>query len=123
MSRERIKLQQFGFQESQYERPNQPWTCGRLCEGRPCHIGPDAKGHCLATAECHPAKKGDRYHCTRPQSQGGLCKEGPLPDGSCCHPVPPCQPVRSVRSRRRSVSVRADDAARVATAWSSGTPA
>jgi len=102
-SGEPVRLQQFGFAESQYERPNQPWVCGRLCNGRPCHIGPDAKGNCLATSECHPVRKGDRWHCTRPASRGGACDIGPLPDGSCCKSVTPCQPVRSVRGKRGQV--------------------
>ncbi|HEY6167804.1 MAG TPA: hypothetical protein VI454_07170, partial [Verrucomicrobiae bacterium] len=38
-----------------------------------------------------------RWKCTRP---GGACEQGPLPDGSCCRPIPKCSPVRSLRARR-----------------------
>ncbi|MEO5721358.1 MAG: hypothetical protein ABIR71_07810 [Chthoniobacterales bacterium] len=47
-----------------------------------------------------PAKKDDRWSCTRPEAHGGKCDAGPLPDGTCAHPIPPCQPVRSLRKSR-----------------------
>ncbi|MEP6820865.1 MAG: hypothetical protein ABI946_00785 [Chthoniobacterales bacterium] len=47
-----------------------------------------------------PAKKDDRWTCTRTEANGGKCEAGPLPDGSCAHPIPPCQPVRSLRKSR-----------------------
>ncbi len=89
-----------------YERPNDKWVCGRMEEGKPCRLGPDARGRCRTVAECTPAldlKPGEekgRYRCTRPAEFGGPCSEGPLPDGSCAHPQPPCAPTRSWRSRR-----------------------
>lgn len=96
----KITLQQFGFQESKYERPNQKWVCGRLAEGCPCHLGPNDKGDCIATFECSPNRKGDRWDCTRPASRGGKCEQGPSPDGTCCKAIPKCQPVRNIRAKR-----------------------
>ena len=43
--------------------------------------------------------------CARSQFAGGSCESGPSPDGSCCRPIPKCQPVRSVRASR-GVAVR-----------------
>lgn len=98
--RPKVTLQQFGFQDSNYERPNQKWVCGRLGEGCPCHIGPNNKGDCLATFECQPNRKGDRWDCTRPANRGGKCEKGPSPDGTCCQAIPKCQPVRNIRAKR-----------------------
>jgi hypothetical protein len=100
-------LQQFSFKKSPYERPNQKWVCGHACTGEGCLIGPDAHGTCRATTECRPLRKGDRWHCTRAAAQGGPCPDGPLPDGSCCHPITRCIPSRSLRSWRGLVSVTA----------------
>lgn len=97
---EKMTLQQFGYKESHYERPNQRWVCGRLAEGRPCHVGPDKRGRCMARAECTPIRRGDRWECTRPAGRGGKCDDGPGPDGACCKAVTPCQPVRSIRAKR-----------------------
>lgn len=94
------------FNSSQYERPNRKWICGKTAEGRPCHAGPDARGHCRVAFECQPVLKtapGEtkgRYHCTRADELGGPCQPGPLPDGTCCRPLAKCVPVRSLRSRR-----------------------
>ena len=88
------------FKENHYDRPNQDWVCGHLAEGHPCPLGPDAHGKCRHTGECVPAKKGDRWLCMRTEASGGKCEEGPLPNGTCAHPIPPCQPVRSVRRAR-----------------------
>ncbi len=96
-------LQKFDFRSSPYERPDKPWVCGYAAEGKPCQIGPDKKGGCRATAECEPAKSGDRWSCTRSQFFGGPCKTGPNADGSCCKPITPCQPVKSWRSKRGTV--------------------
>lgn len=99
------------FNRRQYERPNQNWICGHAAEGKPCRIGPDGKGHCRATFECQPAlkvKPGEtkgRYECTRPAEYGGPCAHGPLPDGSCSRPITRCVPVRSLRARRKLVTV------------------
>ncbi len=99
-SKPKITLQQFGFQDSSYERPNQKWVCGRLSEGCPCHLGPNNKGECISSFECSPNKKGDRWECTRPANRGGKCEQGPSPDGTCCNAIPKCQPVRSIRAKR-----------------------
>jgi hypothetical protein len=93
-------LDPLGFKQSRYERPEQEWICGRAAEGRACPLGPDKRGNCRATGECTPIRKGDRWFCTRADSDGGKCEEGPLPNGKCSHPIPPCQPVPSLRRRR-----------------------
>ena len=93
-------LDPLGFKQNRYERPNQDWICGRASEGRPCPLGPDKHGNCRATGQCIPARKGDRWICTRSEADGGKCAEGPLPRGECSHPIPPCQPVRSLRRVR-----------------------
>ncbi len=93
-------LQPFSFKKSFYERPNQKWICGRACQGPGCPTGPDAHGNCMATAECRPLRKGDRWFCTRMEAQGGPCADGPAPDGSCRCVIPKCVPVRSLRSWR-----------------------
>jgi hypothetical protein len=38
--------------------------------------------------------------CTRTPELGGACTNGPKPDGTCGCVIPPCQPVRTLRSRR-----------------------
>ncbi len=83
-----------------YDRPQDEWTCGRAAEGCPCIYGPGPKGECRATGQCLPAKKGDRWVCTRLISLGAACEPGPRPDGTCGCPVPPCQPQRSLRAQR-----------------------
>jgi hypothetical protein len=83
-----------------YERPTQAWVCGRAAEGNACPFGPSPTGRCGATSECVPRRQGDRWECTRPESRGGPCADGPRPDGKCGRPIPPCQPVRSLRARR-----------------------
>jgi hypothetical protein len=94
-----------------YERPNQDWICGKAADGQPCRIGPDAKGRCRATSECQPAlelKEGEtkgRYRCTRPPEYGGPCANGPLPDGACSRPLTTCVPVRSLRAKRRRLTI------------------
>ena len=93
-------LQPFKFDQSRYERPNQTWVCGRARDGQCCLAGPDARGGCTATTECHPLRKGDRWHCTRPAFQGGACEPGPSPTGECCRAIPKCRPIRSLRSWR-----------------------
>ncbi len=95
-----LPLQQFDLSHSSYERPDQRWICGHAAEGKACPLGPSLLGRCRATGECEPSKKGDRWFCTRAAHQGGPCSQGPLPDGRCCHPIAPCQPVRSFRARR-----------------------
>ena len=100
MSEQRYSLQQFEQDRSGYERPNLKWICGHADSGKPCAIGPDGKGHCQAIAECKPRREGDRWTCTRSPRHGGKCEQGPMPDGTCCRPITPCRPVRSLRSKR-----------------------
>lgn len=101
----RERLQKFDYRRSPYVRPTQPWLCGWTAAGRPCRIGPDAKGRCQATAECEPSRgKGRRWTCTRSELAGGACEEGPRPDGSCARPIPRCQPVRSLRTKRGTLA-------------------
>lgn len=88
------------FKQNRYDRPNQDWVCGHAAEGRACPLGPDARGNCRHTGECTPARKGDRWLCMRTEASGGKCEEGPSPNGACAHPIPPCQPVRSIRRAR-----------------------
>ena len=99
------------FNSGQYERPNQDWICGKAAEGKPCRIGPDAKGRCRATCECQPAleiKAGEtkgRYRCTRPTEYGGPCETGPRPNGACSRPIPNCVPQRSLRAKRKIFTI------------------
>jgi len=107
-----VPLQQFGINDSPYERPNQKWVCGWAADGRPCAVGPDGRGRCTAAAQalCEPRRgdsqrdeSPDRWYCARPIPFGGPCEAGPLPDGSCCRPRPEhlvCQPRLSLRARR-----------------------
>lgn len=91
------------FDAQNYARPNQNWICGHACNGQACRPGPDARGRCCATFDCKPVlelKPGEtkgRWKCTR---TGGPCEAGPLPDGTCCRPIPKCSPVPSLRLLR-----------------------
>lgn len=98
-------LQEFGWKQSQYERPTHGWVCGRLCDGSPCSLGPTARGRCSDQAGCTPKKSGDGFVCTRSAAQGGVCQNGPELDGSCCTPQRACRPRRTIQQRRRIVSV------------------
>lgn len=99
------------FDSQNYDRPNQPFLCGWAAMGRACARGPDGAGHCRATFECRPTLKkrseddAGEWLCTRARSQGGNCGDGPLPDGTCCRPVAPCQPVPSLRTRRGRICI------------------
>lgn len=95
-----MALQTGNQQALRYERPNRRWVCGRLAEGRPCHGGPTQEGRCRGGFECEPRRDGDRWQCTRSPKAGGLCANGPLPNGQCCQPIELCAPVRSLRVRR-----------------------
>ena len=97
------RLQDFRFDRSEYERPNQKWVCGWSAEGRPCRAGPDHRGRCSASYECKPRLTRHRWHCMRSDHLGGDCTDGPLPDGTCCRPIPPCTPFRSMRGTRSLV--------------------
>jgi hypothetical protein len=96
---------------SQYVRPTQNWICGKAADGHACRVGPDASGRCRATCECVPVlelKEGEtkgRYKCTRPAEYGGPCENGPNPDGTCGRDITRCQPVRSLRSQRKVVTM------------------
>jgi hypothetical protein len=94
-------LQSFVHNRNRYDRPQDEWTCGRAEEGCPCLYGPGKNGECRATFQCQPARKGDRWACTRQISLGGACATGPMPDGKCSCAVPPCRPRRSLRGYRR----------------------
>jgi hypothetical protein len=101
----RIPLQEIGFKDSVYERPNQDWVCGWSADGNPCLHGPDGDGLCYAQAQanCSPVKEADRWVCTRAEAFGGPCTDGPQPDGSCACPTPEhlvCQPQRNIRAKR-----------------------
>ncbi len=84
---------------TQYERPNQPWTCGLAEDGHACSAGPAARGRCPALAECSPIRDGDRWQCNRSALRGGPCDVGPTPEGGCGY-VLACHPVRSLRGKR-----------------------
>jgi len=94
------RLQNFDHRSSDYERPAQAWVCGRASTGKPCPLGPNKKGACRTLSECRPRRSQDSWVCSRPKSAGGPCKKGPTADGQCCRSLPPCVPVRSLRSRR-----------------------
>lgn len=98
-------LQLWRFDESEYDRPNQGYVCGKQAAGTPCRIGPDAGGACLATFECMPRKDGAHHRCTRPESAGGKCSEGPSKEGVCAHAITKCEPVRSWKAKRRLFSL------------------
>jgi hypothetical protein len=96
----------FGHKESAYERPNQPFLCGRSGMWKAaCWQGPGVGGQCGGQSECAPARIGDRWECRRPKRAGGTCAEGPLPDGTCGHCQAPCAPRRNIRTLRAHVSV------------------
>ncbi|HTH48268.1 MAG TPA: hypothetical protein VMB21_12215 [Candidatus Limnocylindria bacterium] len=94
------------FDRTKYERPNDAWICGHACEGKPCRLGPSKGGQCQAGNECRPqleklpGEEKGRWRCTRPAAHGGPCEDGPRPDGTCCCPIPPCVPHRSLRRVR-----------------------
>jgi len=98
-----LRMQEFGFRQSRYERPTQDWICGRTDEGESCLVGPDVRGRCRVTFECEPLRQDDRWRCSRVDQRGGPCEDGPRPDGTCCRPIPRCQPVRSLRAQRGAV--------------------
>ena len=80
----------FDFDKGEYERPNQPWTCGRAGEGLTCALGPSARGQCGAV--CEPYLEGDRYHCNNVSLLSNRCDVGPLEDGGCCQVPAECHP-------------------------------
>jgi len=100
MSANKKKLQNFEHDQAEYNRPNQKWHCGHLCDGQSCYLGPSAGGGCQSSCECLPKKVGGRWYCTRSASKGGECADGPGTDGSCACQLPPCQPRLSLRHQR-----------------------
>ena len=98
--------EQFRHDRSAYERPNQPFVCGRAARwGKPCGRGPNPDGSCGGTVECVPFNKDGRFECRRPGSAGGPCATGPLPDGRCGRTMPPCAPVPSLRRLRGRLAI------------------
>jgi predicted CXXCH cytochrome family protein len=96
----------FGHKVSTYERPNQPFLCGRGGLWKtPCWQGPDAAGRCCGQSECTPARIADRWECRRPKRAGGTCIEGPMPDGTCGRCSAPCVPRKNVRTMRAHLSL------------------
>lgn len=96
----------FGHKVSTYERPDQPFLCGRgSMWKKPCWQGPGPKEECCGQSECAPARIGDRWECRRPRRAGGTCAEGPMPDGTCGRCSAPCVPRKNVRSMRAHVSL------------------
>lgn len=94
--------------QSSYERPHQPYRCGRAATwGMPCWQGPDTRGRCGGAAQCSPVRHGDRWECRRPSHGGGPCEQGPLPDGQCCLVRAPCQPILQTRRWRGRLSALA----------------
>ena len=91
----------FGHDQSNYERPNLPYRCGRGAMWQPpCNQGPQADGACGGTQECTPFLKSDRWECRRDKRFGGPCEEGPGPDGACSIQRPPCAPRSTLRGIR-----------------------
>ncbi len=118
-------VNRFKHSETAYNRPNQKFACGHECDGKACALGPDAKGRCRGdfvtqygrrAGECIPAKgqynrvtgettQEDRWFCSRDPALGGRCEDGPLPDGSCCLPLTPCHPTKSLRHQRGTLTL------------------
>ncbi len=98
------RLQSFDFNRSPYQRVSDQWVCGYAAEGRPCRLGPTAKGRCQSQGECEPRHDGKEWLCTRSEALGGPCEEGPGRDGRCCNQRPPCVPQASLRRKRGKVT-------------------
>ncbi len=98
------RLQSFDFNRSPYQRVSDQWVCGYAAEGRPCRLGPTAKGRCQSQGECEPRHDGKEWLCTRSEELGGACEEGPGRDGRCCNQRPPCVPQASLRRKRGKVT-------------------
>lgn len=95
-----------GHDSTAYERPADPYVCGRAGLWRACcWQGPSPEGQCGGTTECAPVRRGDRWECRRPKRAGGPCAEGPLPDGRCAHSHVACVPRANLRRLRRRAAV------------------
>ena len=103
-----MDAEKFKHDVSRYERPTLRYRCGRGADwGKPCEFGPSVSGDCGGTAECRPAKVGDRWECRRSPLFGGPCDQGPDSGGTCSHKHPPCRPRRTIRSLRGFLSLAA----------------
>lgn len=88
----------FGHDQSNYERPNLPYRCGRASLWQtPCNHGPEVDGTCGGTQECTPFLKNDRWECRREKRFGGPCEDGPGSGGECSIQRPPCAPRSTLR--------------------------
>ena len=94
-------LQLTGYQASDYERPNDGWTCGKQACGDPCPFGPSSGGACGWT--CTPLEVAGGLECGRP---GRSDCAGPTRDAKgrpqCCEV--PCQPAPTIRRLRGIVN-------------------
>lgn len=99
------RLQLTGYKASDYERPNDRWSCGRQAEGRPCSFGPCSKGSCGAV--CTPwVRRDGGAECGMPA--GERCNEGPAGEaGSWSCSQVSCQPAPSTRRLRGLANVTA----------------
>lgn len=98
----------FGHDQSHYERPNLPYRCGRASLWQtPCNRGPEADGACGGAQECTPFLKKDRWECRRDKRFGGPCEDGPGPSGECSIQRPPCAPRSTLRVIRGRLVVLA----------------
>jgi len=69
-------------------------------------MGPNAKGHCRASYQCHPEQQDGQWYCRRKDGDGTNkpCTDGPLSNGQCAHQEPCCVPVRTLRAKRGLVT-------------------
>ena len=94
----------FNHDQSQYERPDFPYRCGRGALWQtPCNNGPGVDGSCGGTSDCTPFLKNDRWECRREKRFGGPCAEGPSPRGECSVQSPPCAPLNTLRVVRARI--------------------
>jgi hypothetical protein len=99
-------VNQSGHESTTYERPTQPYVCGRGSLWRKaCWQGPTGEGGCGGAFECMPVRSGDRFECRRPRQAGGRCGQGPYPDGSCSQRHAACAPATTLRRRRGRISL------------------
>lgn len=103
-----MRYQNQQFNQSNYERPQKKYRCGRQrFWQKACWQGPDQQGKCAGTTECHPVRRasGNRYHyeCARPERAGGPCSS-PNPDGSCSQQRIACRPQLSLGHWRKRFS-------------------
>lgn len=97
-------LQNLGLWKPAQDKAEPKWTCGRFTSGKACSLGPDRLGKCQTLFACVPSQSSGKWNCGLPTSEGGPCKRGPGPDGTCCRAIPPCAPVRSIRTQREAVA-------------------